>query len=369
MSDSRYPCGGFRRRNFLAGALASASLPALGAVRVSAQEKETNASRSTRAETVAGRLGIPGPWPGRVVEVKNPAMIRHGEKDREAVGASVGRGMKELTGADDAVEAWRTLFEPGDVVGIKMNPVGNPLANTSNELMLEVIEGLKSAGVKPKDIIVFERYKDQFIEAGMAAAVPDGIAWTGLSATYTTNQLAINGDDKGSGFNDPLSGYDPDEFITMELVHDGHRPEGRPHPALAPRPARHPSGQQARAAAGAQGPRLGRHHRRAEEHEPRAGQQRRPFAQHAAHQRLQPVHARGRLPPDPPQEVRPADHGRHQGGLPGRPGGVEPEVHLGAQQPVLRHRPRGDGQGRVGHHRRQTQGRGPAGRRRHPAAR
>ena len=56
--------------------------------------------------------------------------------------------MKELTGADDAVSAWRSFFEPGDVVGIKMNPVGNPLANSSSELMLEVIEGLKAAGVK-----------------------------------------------------------------------------------------------------------------------------------------------------------------------------------------------------------------------------
>ena len=54
--------------------------------------------------------------------------------------------MANLTGADDSVGAWRSFFEPGDVVGIKMNPVGNPLANSSAELMLEVIEGLKSAG-------------------------------------------------------------------------------------------------------------------------------------------------------------------------------------------------------------------------------
>ena len=38
--------------------------------------------------------------------------------------------MKELTGADDAVEAWRTFFEPGDVVGIKMDPNGQPLRHT-----------------------------------------------------------------------------------------------------------------------------------------------------------------------------------------------------------------------------------------------
>ena len=43
---------------------------------------------------------------------------------------------------------------------------------------------------------------------------------------------------------------------------------------------------------GPQGPRLGRRHRGPQEHEPRAGQQRRPLAQHARHQRLQPVHPR-----------------------------------------------------------------------------
>ena len=90
-------------------------------------------------------------------------MIKDGVKNREAIKETVARGMKELTGADDAVEAWRTFFEPGDVVGIKMNPVGNPLANTSSELMLEVIEGLKSAGVKTGDMFVFERYRQEFI--------------------------------------------------------------------------------------------------------------------------------------------------------------------------------------------------------------
>ena len=56
------------------------------------------------------------------------------------------RGMQELTGADDATSAWRRFFEPGDVVGIKMNPVGNPLANSSSELMLEVIDGPQGRG-------------------------------------------------------------------------------------------------------------------------------------------------------------------------------------------------------------------------------
>ena len=196
-----------------------------------------------------------------MIEARNQAMIRDGEEDREAIKATVDRGMKELTGADDAVEAWRRFFEPGDVVGIKMNPVGNPCANTISELMLEVIEGLKAAGVKTKDMIVFERYRDEFIGAGMHKDVPDGIAWTGLGIAYNAHQLDIKGDDLKTGNLDHVTGYDPDEFVAMELVARRRGPEGRSDPALAPGAARHQAGQQARDAPGAEGPRLGRRHR------------------------------------------------------------------------------------------------------------
>jgi hypothetical protein len=106
-----------------------------------------------------------------------------------------------------------------------MNPVGNPLANTSNELMWEVIEGLKAAGVKTRDIIVFERYRDEFIGAKMHEAVPDGIAWTGLGIGYNAAQLDIRGDDMNTGNLDRVTGYDPDEFMTMELVGAGLDPK------------------------------------------------------------------------------------------------------------------------------------------------
>ncbi|MFO0908810.1 MAG: hypothetical protein U0794_10710 [Isosphaeraceae bacterium] len=178
MSPKRYPCGGFHRRSFLAAAAAPVLASSLEGIRlVSAAEPRGAANPLRLAEELKGKLGIPGPYPGRVVEVKNPAMIRNGEKSRDAIAQTVSRGLKELTGADDVVEAWRTFFEPGDVVGIKMNPVGNPLANTNAELMLEVIEGLKSAGVKTNDIFVYERYRSEFIGAGMHKAVPDGIKW------------------------------------------------------------------------------------------------------------------------------------------------------------------------------------------------
>jgi hypothetical protein len=214
------PCGDFGRRQFLAGA---AAVPALVGLNVSAaepaQEKEKD-RKDKKPVATAGKLGIPGPYPGRVIEVRNPSMIKDGTKDREAIKATVARGMTELTGADDAVEAWRTFFEPGDVVGIKMNPVGNPLAISSAELMLEVIEGLKAAGVKTGDMFVFERYKDEFMAAGMHKAVPDGVRWGGLTPEDDPSQLRVH-----FPGGDPVAGYDPDEFMTMELVHRNADPK------------------------------------------------------------------------------------------------------------------------------------------------
>ena len=211
----RYPCGGMHRREFLA---AAATLPALGGVRLASASEPIASAPKSRPQS----LGIPGPYPGVVIEARNPAMVRNGVKNFDAVQATVARGMKDLTGTDDAVEAWRGMFEPGDVVGIKMNPVGNPLANTSSELMLAVIDGLKSAGVKPGDIFVYERYKSEFMNAGMHKAVPLGIRWGGLTPEDDSSQLLL---DWPGHRNDPVAGYDPDEFVEMNLVHHGNDPK------------------------------------------------------------------------------------------------------------------------------------------------
>jgi hypothetical protein len=216
MTAKPRPCGGMHRRDFLAAAAAAPLLPSLIGSHVSAQEPKSAGG----GKTLAGPLGVPGPFPGRVIEARNPAMIKGGVKNREAVKATLARGLKELTGADDGVEAWRTFFEPGDVVGIKVVPNGYPNVHTSYEIVLEVIEGLKSAGVKTKDMIVFDRYKGEFIEAGYQNILPKDVLWGGETPSDDPSQLQLRwpGDD-------PVAGYDPDEFMEMNLVHRGHDPK------------------------------------------------------------------------------------------------------------------------------------------------
>jgi hypothetical protein len=205
----RYPCGGVGRRQFLVGV---ASLPVLAGLHASAQEPEG----VKKPKQPLGKLGVPGPYPGRVVEARNPAMMKGGVKNREAIKKSLGVALTTLTGADDPVEAWRSFFEPGDVVGIKVVPNGYPLAYSSPELVLEVIDGLKAAGVKLKDMIVFDRYKEELLPSKLHEALPAGMIWGGVTPEADGTQLR-----QSWPGNDPVTGYDRDEFVEMNLVHHG----------------------------------------------------------------------------------------------------------------------------------------------------
>jgi hypothetical protein len=150
------------------------------------------------------------------------------------------RGMCELTGADHSREAWRRLFQRGDVVGIKVNPVGRkPKRNeqgrvtgavgciSSPAVLAEVVRGLRSAGVRPEDIIVFERYANEFrdcnYDVDLRTRDMEGVRWMASSQGYSDTQLEIDGQTSGS--RDPhVVGYDPDVFVSMGFAAPEHSP-------------------------------------------------------------------------------------------------------------------------------------------------
>ena len=158
------------------------------------------------ATPLVSQLGMPGPFPGRVVEVAHPESVINGKFRREPVRQMVERGMMELTGALDDVTSWRSMFEVGDVVGIKVNPVGAPLAISNHVLIHEIVDGLKSAGVKPRDIVVFDRYGDNWVEAGYGKHLPDGVRGEFVVQKLDYAQLDIKG-------------FDPEVYAYMELIH------------------------------------------------------------------------------------------------------------------------------------------------------
>lgn len=153
-----------------------------------------------------GKLGIPGPYPGRVVAVRHAQSVLGDRYQAGPVREMVDAGMMKLTSAPSGVEAWRRFFQPGDVVGIKLNPVGRPYLVSAPEVLHPILEGLEQAGVKKRDIIVYDRYREEFLQAGFDKWLPAGVRWMSASEKYLAVQL-------------DMDGYDRDVYMEMPLVH------------------------------------------------------------------------------------------------------------------------------------------------------
>lgn len=155
------------------------------------------------------KLSMPGLFRGRVVAVHHPGSITDGKFGGEPIRQMMTKGMMELTGAADARAAWKLFVEPGDVVGIKVNPVGSPHVISCPEVLREIIAQVTAAGVKPQDIIVYDRYRRQFLSAGFDKWLPEKVRWMHAAEDYEEIQQAIEG-------------YDPDHYMDMALVRPGY---------------------------------------------------------------------------------------------------------------------------------------------------
>ncbi len=229
------PCKRSSRRTFLAGA--AAGVFAGGAAGWAVHELTGNAltqahqAEKSPAPAAPRPLAIPGPYPGRVIEVNHPGALGtakqngYTERNRDAVKAMVARGMKELAGTDNAVEAWRKFFQAGDRVGIKVVPVGKPDSISSYEVVLEVIDALIAAGIRKNDILLFERYKNELMGTGYHQILPDGVHWECSSFSYDDFQLEIDGQAPGKAPEDRVVGYDPDVYRELNYCSPDHDPK------------------------------------------------------------------------------------------------------------------------------------------------
>jgi uncharacterized protein (DUF362 family) len=126
------------------------------------------------------REGMPGLYPGRVVELQDSRAIKDNHVSQPILHRMVEQGMKELTGESSAVRAWQRFVTADDVVGIKINPSGAPACCSSPELVREVISGLQSAGVPDRNILVYDRYSSEIQLGGYHALLPAGIRIEGV---------------------------------------------------------------------------------------------------------------------------------------------------------------------------------------------
>ena len=120
-------------------------------------------------------LGMPGLYPGRVVELHDARSIVGNRVSQPVIRGMLEQGLRELTGEKTAPAAWAKFVEPHDVVGVKINPSGAPACCSSPELVREIIRGVQSAGVPTQNIVVYDRFGDEMDLGSYQLLMPPGV--------------------------------------------------------------------------------------------------------------------------------------------------------------------------------------------------
>ena len=125
-------------------------------------------------------LGMPGLFPGRVVEIADAQAILNNRVSQPVIKGMLDRALRELTGAQDGREAWSKFIQPKDIVGIKINPSGAPACCSSPEIVREIVAGVQSVGVPLKNIHVYDRYAYEIDLGSYQTLVPLGVRVVGI---------------------------------------------------------------------------------------------------------------------------------------------------------------------------------------------
>lgn len=182
------------RRDFLKTGISAGLV--LGTPALWSQEKE-QARKETRAKTNIDdvlkipktKLSLPGPFPGKVVEVHNPAAMKENKIDAKAVQEMFRKGLALLTGKNPQ-DSFGIFFEKDDVVGIKVNPVGPGLISTRLEVVDAIIDWLAENGIKKNNIIIWDRFDYMIKDAGFTAERYPGV---GIEGLQTMDEEAASG--------------------------------------------------------------------------------------------------------------------------------------------------------------------------------
>ena len=169
------------RRRFLKSAgLGTAAAMILPHMRGTADDTKKPATNIDDAFTVPrSDASMPGLYPGRVVDVFDPASVADGVPVAERCEIMLTQAMRALTGSANTAEAWRQFVSPDDIVGLKVNPVGGKLLSTSPALVAAIIGQLEEAGLPRTNIMIWDRREFQLHEAGFTPERFPGIAIRG----------------------------------------------------------------------------------------------------------------------------------------------------------------------------------------------
>lgn len=119
----------------------------------------------------AGKLGLAATLDkaakSKVVVARDPQLHAGGQLDEKRVQALLDRAIASYTGHDKPVDSWKHIVPVGKVIGLKVNGLGGKGISTHLALVLAVCERLQQAGVKPGEIIVWDRNERDIQACGL----------------------------------------------------------------------------------------------------------------------------------------------------------------------------------------------------------
>jgi uncharacterized protein (DUF362 family) len=164
------------------------------------------------------KASLPGRYPGQVVRISTGTASSEGKLDPPRIKMAVEKGLLELSGEKDIRSAWLQFVSPSDVVGIKVNPIGEKLLSTKPEVVEVIIDGLLQAGVPKKNIIIWDRRLFQLREAGFTDERFPGIEILGTEMRGPNGEFY---DDKGELWSkDNIDREAPFYFADVEGKYD-----------------------------------------------------------------------------------------------------------------------------------------------------
>ncbi|MGA2085983.1 MAG: DUF362 domain-containing protein [Terracidiphilus sp.] len=129
----------------------------------------------------------------KVVVARDAALHNaSGQLDEKRVLDLLDRAMAAYTGRDKQAEAWKRIVPVGKVIGLKVNGLGGKGISTHFALVMAIAERLQQAGVKPGEIVVWER-DARSLEA------------CGLTVNTDPSRVRVYGNDVAGYENEPVA--------------------------------------------------------------------------------------------------------------------------------------------------------------------
>jgi uncharacterized Fe-S center protein len=124
--------------------------------------------------------------PSKVVRTHHSGVWSNKQLVPNALIQMLDASITQLTGINDAVQAWKTLFDPGEKIAIKVNTISGSIAYTHVPLVMAVADRLQAAGIPAEQIMIYDRTGYELQNAGYTINKDGpGVHCYGTDSMYT----------------------------------------------------------------------------------------------------------------------------------------------------------------------------------------